>query len=101
MLLNLIFLFNCIHLYRYNSSRLGILFDPLTNLSHTADPSNSSFIMETFLDDHLMMKWKSCCQAAVECCVKMATDPAPTAGETFIIYETPNRIRNIVIDKLL
>ncbi|XP_022236961.1 uncharacterized protein LOC111084584, partial [Limulus polyphemus] len=53
---------------------MGRLKDPLTNITYLAETTNRSHpIFNTFLSKCYVDKWVSCCEAARECCQKMAT----------------------------
>ncbi|KAG8186923.1 hypothetical protein JTE90_000396 [Oedothorax gibbosus] len=65
---------------RYNLAS-GLLFDTGTNASFPADPGNTSHpLYDTFASDLFARKWIKCCEAALDCCVKMREDPPPDQG---------------------
>lgn len=69
--------------FRYNSF-LGKLMDPRTNISYSIDPANiTNPIFDTFVNDVFASKWTTCCQAAIDCCQRMTSDPKLYTDEPY------------------
>ncbi|XP_042902173.1 calcitonin receptor-like [Parasteatoda tepidariorum] len=67
----------------------GLLVDPLTNQSYTADPENLTHpVYESFQSDLFARKWIACCRAALHCCRKMLSEPWQFDNDTILCPRT-------------